>query len=114
LTDEQLLPKSEKEFDGLLAWDTNLLVLFTAPSWCVPCRQFEPHWNKAQTVESLERFTFVKVDMGESPENTAEHWATTRFGIRGVPQLLLWKVGATEPVVVKARSIVPLIKELNE
>lgn len=113
----EILVKSEEEFES--AWlylglhDRDTLVLFTAPAWCVPCRQFEPHWVKAQSVEALERFSFVKIDMGESPEATGDHWATKRFGIRGVPQLLLWKVGATEPVAVKARSIVPLIKELN-
>ena len=113
MTEKEILVTSEEAFDGLVAWDANQLVLFTAPAWCIPCRQFEPHWEKAQQVEALEHFFFVKVDMGQSPEATGEHWATKRFGIRGVPQLLLWKVGATEPVVVKARSIVPLIKELN-
>lgn len=105
---------TEQEFDEVMADATGaVLVLFTAPSWCQPCRQFEPHWNKAQTLESLEHFTFVKVDMGESPEDTGEHWAMSRFNIMSVPALLRFSNNGAVYSVVKSRAVVPLIRELT-
>ena len=90
-----------------------VLALFTAPAWCIPCQRFEPHWVKAQEMAQLEDFTFVKVDMGADPNLLGEHWATARFGIRGVPTLK-WFSGDLDSVYdVKARAVVPLIKELN-
>lgn len=96
----------------MAGWHQNIIVLFTAPNWCQPCRRFEPHWNaasdKAEDVEHL----FVKVDMGESPEDTGEHWASKRFNILGVPAIKAFRQG-NEPVDVQARTAVALLKELN-
>lgn len=100
---------TEQEFDDALARsDRYELLLFTAPTWCIPCRRFESHWERAK--EEL-RLTFIKVDMGATPEDTGQHWATARFGVRGVPTLKLITTG--EPIDLKSRSIVPLIKEIG-
>jgi len=89
------------------------VVLFTAPAWCVPCQRFEPHFTKAaERAEEVEHL-FVKVDMGESPEATGEHWASRRFGILGVPQVKAFRQGQGEPVDIKARAVIPLLKELE-
>jgi thiol:disulfide interchange protein len=89
------------------------LALFTAPTWCVPCQRFEPHWLKAQESDALNEYQFVSVDMGMTPEDTGRHWATDTFSILGVPTLLVFNgsIGDWEPV--KARAIVPLIRELT-
>lgn len=88
-----------------------VVVLFTAPAWCVPCRQFEPHWEKASKTEALADLVFVKVDMGASPEDTGNHWATRRFGVMGVPTVQVFRNGEVKDI--KSRSVVPLIKELT-
>lgn len=90
-----------------------VLALFTSPSWCIPCQRFEPHWLKAQEMAQLEDFTFVKVDMGTDPSLLGEHWATARFSILGVPTLKWFRGDFDSPYDVKARTVVPLIKELN-
>ena len=51
--------------------------------------------------------------MGESPEATGEHWASRRFGILGVPQVKAFRQGQGEPVDIKARAVIPLLKELE-
>ncbi len=108
----EIVVNTEEEWDALTLDELPMLVLVTAPAWCVPCRQFEPHWNKAQSVEALEHITFVKIDAGASPEDTGNHWASRRFGVRGVPTLFL--VGTDgERTDVKARAVFPLIKELT-
>lgn len=104
--------KSEDEFDRAVSEASGpVLVLFTAPTWCVPCKRFHPHWVKAQETEALEQFTFIEVDMGATPEDTGTHWASQRFGILGVPQVK--RIDGDTVTDVKARAVVPLIKELS-
>lgn len=89
------------------------LILFTAPTWCVPCRQLEPHWNKA--VESLgDDVLALKIDMGEKPEDTGSHWATARFGIRGVPTMKLILPNSVEPITITQRSAVAIVREVRD
>lgn len=59
---------------------------------------------------------FVKVDMGEQPEDTGAHWATKRFSILGVPTVKLWL--ATDPSGsimhdIKSRAVVPFVTEVE-
>lgn len=106
--------QSESEFDEAVGSASGpVLVLFTSPTWCRPCKQFHPHWEKAQNTAALDEFTFIEIDMGASPEDTGKHWASKRFSILGVPQIKRFDNGADSPVDVKARAIVPLIKELT-
>ena len=92
-----------------------VLVLFTAPTWCRPCQQLEPHWEKAQDSELLDEFLFVRVDMGETQEDTGDHWATAYYGIQGVPQIYRFDGGHVDQYEpVEARTVVSLIKELTE
>lgn len=96
-------------------WDTvdsagEAVVLFTAPAWCIPCRQFEPHWTMAQ--DRLTDLHFIKVDLGEKPEDTGNHWATSEFGIRGVPTVKFFDdLGGVHDI--KARALIPFIKEVE-
>jgi len=112
LTDNNIV--SEESFaEAVLNATGPVVVSFTAPAWCVPCQRFEPHWEKAQETEALDEFTFITVNMGESPEDTGQHWASKRYGILGVPQVKRFNGDLDSPVDVKARSVVPLIRELT-
>lgn len=107
---------SENDFDEFVnqavRLDQPVLMLFTAPAWCVPCRQLEPHWKKA--VETLgDKVSVIKVDMGEKPEDTGSHWATARFGIRGVPSIKLITPNNVDPLTISARSAVVIIREVE-
>jgi thioredoxin 1 len=69
----------------VLKSDLPVLVDFTA-TWCGPCRQVSPLVD--QLADEYEgRAKVTKIDIDESPE------VTTRFGIRGVPTLLVFKGG---------------------
>lgn len=113
----EIVVSTEEELDDLFQTFGNddILVLFTAPGWCIPCRRFEPHWKEAmnRAREKKMEVWFVKVDMGESPEDTGEHWASKRFDILGVPTIKMWNSGAVEPTDIKARALVPLLKEID-
>lgn len=113
MTDRQIVIEDEEHFnyyiDNLIETGTPVIALFTAPTWCVPCQRFEPHWDKAQ--EHLTGYIFAKIYMGASPEDTGQHWATEKFGIRGVPQVKLFNDDGVWDIT--ARAVVPFIREIE-
>jgi thioredoxin 1 len=72
------------EADVLQA-DKPVLVDFWAP-WCGPCKMIAPILEEVAQ-ESLDKVQVVKVDVDENPEIAA------KFGIRGVPTLILFNQG---------------------
>jgi thioredoxin 1 len=73
-----------------------VLVDFWA-AWCAPCRMLEP------TVDAIaEKYagsaSVVKVNVDENPS------ISQRFGIKGIPTLILFKGGKEEERVVGATS----------
>lgn len=55
---------SEKEYDDALDNSTGaLVVLYTAPSWCQPCRAFEPEFER---LPELTDATLVRVDIDKN------------------------------------------------
>jgi thioredoxin 2 len=77
-----LVPATDADVDAI-AVETDLPVLLDlwAP-WCGPCRTLSPHVERASRTFAG-RLKVVKVNVDEAPR-TAE-----RFGVRGVPTLLL-------------------------
>lgn len=108
----EIIISTEADFTEVLKKD-NLLTLFTAPAWCIPCRRFEPHWNKAIESDELAGINFAKVDMGKSPQDTGEHWATAKFSILGVPSVKFWYHSSLDPVDISSRAVIPFIREVN-
>jgi thioredoxin 2 len=65
--------------------DLPLVVDFWAP-WCGPCRMMAPHFEAAaRTLQAQARL--AKVNSDEEPE------LSSRFGIRGIPTLIVFKGG---------------------
>ena len=89
--------------------NTKVIVSFTAPAWCNPCKQFEPHWKQAS--ERTEEALFVKVVMGDTPEATFDHWASEEYAVLGVPTVKLFEGG--EVVDIRARTVVGLLNEVG-
>jgi thioredoxin 2 len=91
-----LVPAATGDFDA--AVDSNLLVLVDlwAP-WCGPCRMIAPVLERLAT-EYAGRLKVVKVNVDESPPVQA------RFGVQGIPTLVLLRGGAEVDRVVGAAS----------
>jgi thioredoxin 1 len=82
--------------DDVLKSDRPVLVDFWA-AWCAPCRMLAP------TVEAVaEKYAsnarVVKLNVDDNPS------VSQRFGIKGIPTLILFKNGREEERVVGATS----------
>lgn len=83
----------EKE---VLQSDKPVLVDFWA-AWCAPCRMMNPT-VEAVADEYKESAAVVKLNVDENPS------VSQRYGIKGIPTLILFKGGKEEERVVGATS----------
>ncbi|MCP1675390.1 thioredoxin 1 [Natronocella acetinitrilica] len=94
---EAIVHTTEERFDeDVLQAETPVLVDFWA-EWCGPCRTLAPLLDDvAQTYG--ERIRVVKVNIDENQA------IAPRFGIRGIPTLMVFKDGAAQATRVGALS----------
>ncbi|MDA1000875.1 MAG: thioredoxin [bacterium] len=94
---ENLQDFTDQNFDSeVLGSDTPTLVDFWA-EWCAPCKMIAP------TVEALAAEYSGKLKVGKL--NIDDNPSTpTKFGIRGIPTLIIFKGGDAVEQVVGVRS----------
>ena len=97
---------TDAAFDqDVLKSDTPVLVDFWAP-WCGPCRAMSP------TVDAIATEFVGKIKVGKL--NTDENQSTpSRYGIRGIPTLLLFKGGQVVDQKVGGMPKAELVKMLT-
>lgn len=81
-----LVDADDRSFDAAVGGSLPVLVDLWAP-WCGPCRMVAPAVERAAD-ELAGRLKVVKVDVDRAPGVSA------RFGVRGVPTLLVLRGGA--------------------
>ncbi len=84
--------------------DIPVIVDFWAP-WCAPCRIIAPFLE--QLSEEMENVKFGKLNVDEAPE------IADRYGIRGIPTIILFKDGEVKDLMVGAAPM-DTIKEFIE
>ena len=72
-----------------------VLVDFWA-EWCGPCRQIGPALEELSE-ELAAQVTIAKINIDENPD------APTKYGVRGIPTMILFKNGAPAATAVGAR-----------
>ncbi len=82
------------------------LVDFWAP-WCGPCRMIGPIVDDLSQ-EYAGRVNVLKMNVDENPETPG------RFGIMGIPTLLLFKDGALVDTMVGLQSKETLVQRINK
>lgn len=87
---------SDDEFEGsVLGSSAPVLVDFWA-EWCGPCKQLSPVLDELAK-EFDGKVTVAKVNIDQNPE------APQKYGVRGIPTLILFKDG--KPVATKVGSL---------
>lgn len=76
-------------------------------AWCGPCKMIAPMLDQA-AAQYQGRVNIVKVNVDENPETAA------KFGIRGIPTLMLFKDGKATATKVGALSKSQLNAFLDE
>lgn len=98
---------TDDEFDGLIGdSDVPVVVDFWA-EWCGPCKQMAPHLESVAE-ELAGKVKITKINVDENPV------APSKFGVRGMPTLMLFKdgkVAATHLGAMSKQRLTEWIKE---
>ena len=99
------IKSTDENFDSLLKENKILLIDFWAP-WCNPCIQVAPSLEEIS--EEMKEVTIAKHNIDEEPN------LPTKFGVRGIPTMILFINGEQKNVQVGATpksSIISFIKD---
>ena len=97
VSNENIVHTSDDRFDAdILKAGTPVLVDFWA-EWCGPCKMIAPILSEI-AVEYQDRLRIAKLNIDENQQTPR------KFGIRGIPTLILFKNGAVEAQKVGALS----------
>ena len=83
---KNVIDVSDSNFDAeVLKSESPVLVDFTA-TWCGPCKQLAPVVEKIAD-ENVGKYKVAKVDIDDCPS------ITQKYGVRGVPTVMVFKGG---------------------
>ena len=104
---ENILHTSDEGFDtDVLQSDKPVLVDYWA-EWCGPCKMIAPILEEVAS-EYGEKIKICKMNIDENQDTPS------RYGIRGIPTLILFKNGEVEATKVGALSKTQLQSFLND
>lgn len=97
---------SHQEFLDAIATPGRVVVDFTAPAWCQPCKAFAPHYDRAASNTPEIKFLAVDIDLND--------WAMVEYGVRGVPTVKLYENGTFLRDIKAPQGALPFINDIKE
>ena len=94
---ENMMTFTDDEFDAQVVNSDILTMVDFWADWCAPCKMIAPA-VEALADENAGRLKVGKLNVDEQPK------MASRFGIRGIPTLLLFKGGEVVEQIVGVRS----------
>ena len=86
---------TDEDFEARIADAPHPIVVEFGAEWCGPCKHLEPVLESLAQ-EHAERFDVARIDVDESP------LAPSKFGVRGIPTLMVFRDGAPVATTVGA------------
>ena len=105
MADVQQVTDASFETDVLKS-DVPVLIDFWAP-WCGPCKAIDPVVEELAK-EYASRLKVVKMNVDDNPQTPS------RYGVRGIPNLILFKGGKVSDQIVGAVPKAQLVKAITQ
>ncbi len=104
---EHIINVSDASFENDIIKSTTPVLVDYWAAWCGPCKMIAPVLNEVAD-EYAGKLTVAKVDIEANPQSPA------KFGIRGIPTLMIFKNGEIAATKVGAVSKVQLTQFIEE
>ena len=104
---EHIKNVSDVSFDADVLKSSQPVLVDYWAAWCGPCKMIAPMLEEV-SAEYAGKVTIAKLNVDENPETAA------KFGIRGIPTLMLFKDGKLAATKVGALSKSQLVAFIDE
>src|SRR5690349_14179879 len=92
---EYIIAISDSDFEEQVLKSSQLVLVDFWAQWCGPCKMIAPILEEVAK-EYEGRIKFVKVNIDDNPQTPS------KYGVRGIPTLMLFKEGNVEATKVGA------------
>ncbi len=89
MASKNVIEVTDQNFETEVAQSALPVLVDFSATWCGPCKMLSPIVDKLAD-ETVGKYKICKIDIDDSPA------ITSRFGVRGVPTVLVFKGGAVK------------------